>query len=218
MQFWCLPIAQQQCMQFWCLSIVQQQQCMQPRCLMSVYECSAAMHASLYVCAFCICDRCFCLAIVAEPAFAILATFFQMSCMRCKLENTTHHSLSAWGPWLCKRCLESLEASDSLSYHAACIVCPDFVISFSLFGMGLACQNQAACDISFVSLFWQGGCYTNTHLGQGIISNCNHACGCNMDARIRGLTKLTCSGLLCNRGIGACKDMDLPWMQLPAFR
>jgi len=55
MQFWCLPIAQQQCMQFWCLSIAQQQQCMQPRCLMSVYECSAAMHASLYVCAFCIC-------------------------------------------------------------------------------------------------------------------------------------------------------------------
>ena len=38
---------------FVCL-LTAQQQCMQLRCLMSAYECSAVMHASLYVC---VCER-----------------------------------------------------------------------------------------------------------------------------------------------------------------
>ena len=51
----------------------------------------------------CIGDHCCCLAIVAEPVFAILAAF--SNCMLCKHQNNTHHSLSTWGPRLCNESL-----------------------------------------------------------------------------------------------------------------
>ena len=50
-----------------------------------------------------IADHCCCLAIVAEPVFAILAAF--SNCMLCKHQNNTHHCLSTWGPRLCNESL-----------------------------------------------------------------------------------------------------------------
>ena len=64
---------------------------------------NGTIEVQVCACASCIGDHCICLAIVAEPVFAILAAF--SNCTLCKHQNNTHHSLSTWGPRLCNESL-----------------------------------------------------------------------------------------------------------------